>query len=554
MITTTLIASGFDVELDLGGGWFTTTLIALDSVSNTPIGVTSVEVAVDEPGFELRIFTAVGSDLANIEINDDGSQLTISTLATGITKTIPFGALSGLSGTPVLVKLVGDADHENVIAVLANLKLQVEAQDEEPTDTPVPRGDATAAVSFLPLGKHIAFGMGKATYQRLANNTWHTDLRAEDGTHPLPDAAGKIGDWESASMSASGGKLRIRLEGNVPADSPVIDVIPDPHVTITLIITPSVSNGELLFQIETDTDIDAGLLGDLFAAISGGVLGFVIAIIAGATLGGALIVAGIVAAGLVIVLEAAEYIAEGIVQKRIRAKIDGAALPDILCNQDGIVQIATPPASEEETFDLSFLSAIPSSIVLETSRPAGESLFRRSLLVKSLYDDLAVDADGFAAAGLSAQGEKFLPDLVSLVEATYVDEELVSLTFERSDAVQQVVTFADAIARGFTSELSPPFKLFIPPPNATFRIPEGQIACVCLNPVAIERDGLGVVKAIEFENGIRLLARDAIALQDVAGLIVTGFQLIHPRDYHAYYRAKADSEISNNFEELPGFA
>ena len=40
----------------------------------------------------------------------------------------------------------------------------------------------------------------------------------------------------------------------------------------------------------------------------------------------------------------------------------------------------------------------------------------------------------------------------------------------------------------------------------------------------------------------------------LAGLIVTGFQLIHPRDYHAYYRAKADSEISNNFEELPGFS
>jgi hypothetical protein len=552
MITTTRVASGFDVELHMGGGWFTTALIALDSISTSPIGITSVEVDVDDPGFDLRIFTALGPDLATIAISDDGSELTITSQTTGST-VIPFGALSDLSGSPVLLKLVGDADHENVIAVLANLALQAEPQDEEPSPIPVPRGDAAAAVSILPLGKHVAFGIGKATYQRLANNIWHTDLRAEDGTHPLPDAANRVGDWESVSMGASGGAMRIRLEGDVPADSPLIDVIPNPHVTITLVITPSLSNGELRFEIDVDTDIDTGLLGDLFAGLSGGFLGFLIALIAGATGIGALIVGGIVFVGSVIVLEAAEYIAQGIVERRVQGQIDGNPLPDILSTHEGIVQIATPPAEEGATFDLSFLNAVPSSIVVGTVRPTGELLFRRSLLVKSLYDELVVDENGFAAAGLSAQKDKFLPDRVSLVATNYVDEELVSLTYERFDGLQQQVTFQDAIARGFTSELAPPFKLSTPPPDATFRIPEGQIACVSLKPVAIRRDGFGAVQEIEFENGVRLLARDAIALQDVAGVFVTGVQLIHPRDSKPYYRAKADEEVSNNFEALPEF-
>jgi hypothetical protein len=61
------------------------------------------------------------------------------------------------------------------------------------------------------------------------------------------------------------------------------------------------------------------------------------------------------------------------------------------------------------------------------------------------------------------------------------------------------------------------------------------------------------VEEIEFENGVRLFVPDAIALQDAAGVVVQGYQLIHPRDYEAYYRAKADFFKDNNFESLPGF-
>jgi hypothetical protein len=62
-----------------------------------------------------------------------------------------------------------------------------------------------------------------------------------------------------------------------------------------------------------------------------------------------------------------------------------------------------------------------------------------------------------------------------------------------------------------------------------------------------------VVQEIEFPGGLRLKVPDAVALQDAAALIVTGYQLIHPRDYDPYYRAKADFYKDNNFESLPKY-
>ena len=73
---------------------------------------------------------------------------------------------------------------------------------------------------------------------------------------------------------------------------------------------------------------------------------------------------------------------------------------------------------------------------------------------------------------------------------------------------------------------------------------------VCLKPVQIKQLDT-VVEEIEFENGIRIRVDDAVELQDVAAIIVQGYQLIHPRDYNAYFRAKADFFKDDNFESLP---
>jgi len=569
-MNTTRISSGFDVELQLGAKWFRTALDLLNEHKllgppGLPIVILDVQITF-EPGWDLQI-DVLGLDdpvFAKVELSADGSSMTFTTsLPLVPPTTIPFSVLQNLSGVPVLVKRAGDSEHEAVMVLLANIKIHAEPQNEEPGDleaNPLPRGNADDAVSFLPLGKDVAFGLSKETFSRFANNIWHTQLRADDGTHPLPDKENKKGDWSKVTMSGGDGKIKIKLEGDIPVDSPIIDLVPDPHVTITLTITPSVENGVLSFSIDPDTDVDTGLLGDIFGAITGGlgggivgaIIGFIVGLVTGgilaAVLTGFLIGAGIGIIVGVIVIEVAEVVVEGIVQKEIKAKINGEPVPDLLCKEDGIVQVAKP--GQESGFNLSVLDSIPASIPIHTANPEDEFLYKQSLLVTSVYDEIALDSNGFAVAGLSGTAEKFQPEIVSIKSFNYNVDELESITYLRNDGEEQTLAIDEVLGRSTSGELKAPFKLFLKPDDSTLRIPEGKLACVTLQPTAIHQEDT-IVTDIEFENGLHLKVPDAIKLQEAAAIIVTGYQLIHPRNYHAYYRAKADFIKDNNFESLP---
>lgn len=76
---------------------------------------------------------------------------------------------------------------------------------------------------------------------------------------------------------------------------------------------------------------------------------------------------------------------------------------------------------------------------------------------------------------------------------------------------------------------------------------------MCLKPIRIRRNET-IIEKLEFDGGTRLLVADAIALQDAGAIVVTGYQLTHPKDYNAYYRARADFIIENNLERLLEFA
>jgi hypothetical protein len=563
MIKTTRIASGFDIELQLGGRWFFTAINLLNdngllAPPGIPVIITNVQITF-EPGWDLQIDVAGLTDpvFAKIELSDDGSEMTLTTSMPGIPpKTIPFGALKELAAPPVLVKLEGDEDTEPVMAILANLDIHAEPQSDQPLPDGefFERGNPDDALSFLPLGKDVAFGMGKSAFPRFGNNIWHTKLRADDGTHPLPDADNKQGEWSKVSMKSEKGKIRIKLEGDIPVDSPLIDVIPDPHVTITLLLTPKIIDGKLTFSMETDTDVDTGLLGDLFGGITGGIAGAIIGFIVGLITGG-LLVAVLVGAGIgvvvgVIAIEVTEVIIDGIVQKAIKAKLNGQEVTDIHCCKENIVQIATP--SSDDGFNLSVLDSIPTSIAIHTENPDNEFLYKRSLLVTSEYDELKINGSGFGVAGLSGTIEKFQPEIVAIDSAVYTGTQLTSLTYKRKDNQTQELPIDEVFARAAEAELAAPFKIFSEPEHAALRIPEGKLACACMKPVSIHETDT-VVDEIEFENGLKLKVPDAIALQDAAAIVVTGYQLIHPKDYHSYYRAKADFFLDNNFESLPKY-
>ncbi len=559
MISTTRITSDFDIELQLGSGWFFTALsIMNDNGLLAPPGIPVVIQDVNitfEPGWdlEIRILGFAIPLFAKASLSDDGSELIFETNIPDIgEKRIPFGALKGLAHPPVLRKLPGDEDHEDVICILANLDIRAESQNDEllPEGEFVERGDPEQAQSFLPAGKDVIFGMNRKTFKRFANNIWHTTLRADDGTHPLPDADNKKGEWSKVTMKPEKGRIRITLEGDIPLDSPIIDLVPDPHVTITLLLTPSLSDGRLSFSIETETDIDTGLLGDLFGglagAAAGAIIGLVIGLITGGILIGVLIGAGIGFVVGVIVIEVGEAIVEGIVQNEMKARIDGDEIPDVNCCDGGIVRIAKV---NSEGFNLSVLDAVPTSIPIYSGNPEDELLYVRSLLVTSVYDEMDINGSGFAVAGMSGAGEAFLPETVSIVSSAYEGDMLKSLTYMRSDGETQEISAEEVYERALEAELRPPFKVLPRPDDSALRTPAGRIACVCLTPQKIHRVDT-VVEEIMFDNGLKLKVKDAVALQDAGATYLKGYQLIHPSDGDPYFRAKADDTTENNFESL----
>jgi hypothetical protein len=555
MIKTSRIASGFDIELQVGSGWFRTAIDVLNDnglLAPSGVSITITNVLILLTGdWSLQIDTDQFPDpiliaLALI-VTPQGTQLQLTPNVPGIPKrTVPFDALDGLSGTPILVRLDGDADHEPVIAFLGNLDIMGGPQDADPGPAP-PHGTPAHARSFLPRGKNVAFGMGSETFSRLANDIWHSQLRADDGTHPLPDESDRHGEWSGVRMTSyipwrdqlgkeqkiETGKLYVKLSGDAE-----VDWAPDPHVTVTLLMTPALANGRLHFAVSVDTDIDTGILGDIL----GGFLGSLVFGLFG--------IPGLVGGFVtgVVVLEIAEVVVEGKMTNVAKARFGSDEISGPHCCGNGIVQLAVPG----DGF-LGILQAIPSSIAVHTQNPANEPLYRQSRLVQSLYDEFKVDSNGFGVAGSSAPGEGFQPEVVSLVTATYdQNERLESLEYARPSGQTQVLQVAQVIARTRGGELRAPFKVLPQPPDSGLRIPEGQLACVCLTPVAIRRRAT-VVEWIEFASGVRLKVSDTIALQDAAAVFVQGYELIRPYDDNPYYRAKADSSKENNFESLPRF-
>src|SRR5690606_20497326 len=220
---------------------------------------------------------------------------------------------------------------------------------------------------------------------------------------------------------------------DIPVDSPIIDIVPDPHVTITLILTPVLKEGKLTISIESETDIDMSIWGNLLGAIggglAGGLLGFIIGLVTGGILSAVLVGAGIGFIAGAILIEIAEVIIEGEVQKIIKAKIDGEPLGEIHCCEKGNVHLAQP--SQENGFNLSVLDSIPSSIAIHTANPKDEFLYKQSLLVTSVFEELMADENGFIVAGKSGTEEKFQPEKASIESFNYDGDDLISINFKR---------------------------------------------------------------------------------------------------------------------------
>ncbi|MEZ5023527.1 MAG: hypothetical protein R2728_09765 [Chitinophagales bacterium] len=81
------------------------------------ITIDFVDIIFDDTNNDLDITMTLGGIIpfhvfAAISLSDDGKELVLATSLNGLTTNVPFDALSGLAGTPEIVKLQGDNDHE----------------------------------------------------------------------------------------------------------------------------------------------------------------------------------------------------------------------------------------------------------------------------------------------------------------------------------------------------------------------------------------------------------------------------------------------------------
>ncbi len=570
MADTSRIVSGFDVEMHLGGGWFAVALQGLADhgllIPDPPpppippgavVVVDGVSVLPEDPDWDLEVAVTIsGVSLtitAALELSADGTELVIATNLPGVGTTLPFSVLSGLAGPPRLTKVVGEDERDPAIVLLANLDLRTNPQDEDPLPEGEheARGDEALAISILPAGRHMAVGVGKATFPRFANNIWHTDLRADDGTHPFPDDEERKGEWDSATVTPQSGRVRIVLKGTVPIDSPLIDVIPDGEVTITIDLTPGLVGGDLSFSLELDTDIDTGILGDLLAGIGGGIIGFLIGLLAGGALAGL----GIGFFAGILVLEIVEFVAGEIIESIVEAKLDEKPAGPVLgCDQEVIVRAT--PTGDGGGIALGPLQTIPRSVPIHIDRP--DELHERRVLVTAAYDEVTIDGDGMALVADVAITEMFTPLRAAMVGRTRDPDTpdnpgaLRSLDYRAADGSTVTLELAEVLQRIGDGAIEPPLRLVDLPGEATIHIPGSKLGSVCLRPTAIRRSKT-VVTEIEFSSGLDLRVPEAVLLQDAGAIVVRGFQLIHPKNAFPYFRAKPDDSTDNNFEKLPEF-
>lgn len=566
MIDTNRIRSGFDVEFQLGSGWFLTALNGLAErgllippgtipfiADDATFEVTAVDIIFDPPGRDLRIDILI-SDLlpvtvfASLSLSDDGSNLIIENSLTDDPTVVPFGVLSGLAGVPELVKLQGNNDHEPVFALLANLDLRASPQSGPPLPAGehVPRGDGANALSILPLGRDVAIGVPQAALTRFANDIWHSQLADEDGNHPFPDAEDEQGDWRSVSMFVQNGRLRVTLQARAQVDSPLIDVIPDPDVTITVDLLPVIDGGALSFELDVDANVDFGLLGDLLAGLLGGIIGFVIGLFTGNPIGGA--TAGVVLG--IVILEVGEVIVGNVIAREIQAEIDGDPLIQFFKCENNVVNLATVP-DQGQGLNLGFLDTLPTSVPIFTDNP--DPLHQRFVLVTTAFDAFTLNNNGFALEGSSAIAERYLPVDASIVRQTTINDTLTTLVYRTAGGDEHELPLADVLDRAAADSVPEPLNVFdSDEEDLILRKEEGQLPVACLHPVAIQREET-IITAIRFDTGLELKTADTIMLQDAGALLLPNLQLIHPSNANPYYRAPPNATEEDNFENLPEF-
>jgi hypothetical protein len=283
-----------------------------------------------------------------------------------------------------------------------------------------------------------------------------------------------------------------------------VENLPDADVTAKFRCTPQVRDGILSMEIPPpELDVDTGLLGDLLGFLTGAGLGELL----GLLLGG-LVLAAVGGVGGVVAVEITEDVLE-----------------DISNDQAGAARLAVGITNAFSTF----------AVHNRTFSDRRDPLFVCHHQVVHRYNEVKVDTNGMSFAGRAA------------IET--VNEPLRNVSIVNKERGTGTESWNGLVSLTYRT---PSGEVVLPTSEVLRRLPLHELARVPLTPTHIRRKKT-VVTDILFDSGLDIYVAESVALQDEGALVVRGYQLIHPRNYNSYYRARADDRVDNNFESLPRF-
>ncbi|HDJ33383.1 MAG TPA: hypothetical protein ENF21_04705 [Bacteroidetes bacterium] len=507
-ISVTILPDGTQNAQDVSADIELVIPVQLVDWSNVTIGM-GLTIETNEVKMEYRYLDETTRGLISffglITKQPDMLEKIETQLAENLNRSIPMD----FTGNDVAEMKVQKVKEENgfqaAYGLYLNLNLKIAPQDQPPEDNFIPRGNLNLAKSFLPPNRTFVVGIAKTTFNRMANDMWHGFGEIRDNGswhHPVKNEDKKVGEYRSVSITPRNGSLKVTVKSVY-----YINNWPDADITATFLFTPRLENGNLLYDIKlTEFDADTGLLGDFLSFLIGGLLGALIGAFFGPV--GIAIGAAIGGVGGIATIEITEAVMEG--------KYDDRA------------------GDEAKDADVaSAFSAFPVRKRLFTDDR--DPFFHRYYEVVSKFDEANINREGMSLAGHAVMEPVNEP-----VETMIVDKKRAASP-ESWNGLAALKYHLDSIG-----------DVEMPIGEVLRRIPLKQIQCVRMKPRAVRRRET-IVTDILFESQVDFHVHETVALQDIGGLVLTGFMLIHAKKTNPYYRAWADNRIDNNFESLPGF-
>lgn len=404
--------------------------------------------------------------------------------------------------------LPAENEHLAALGLYINKKYKIAPPPRPPESGFNDHGDVILAVSFLEGDRTFAIGAPATTLQRLAAKTWHSwREQRDDGSfwHPLRIGGEVKGKMRSISIIPENDVIRVVIKAWY--DGPIFF---NADIKMVLEVRPRIGRNELI-EVEiklAEFDADTGFLGDLVGALLGALIGGILA----SSTGGLGIPVGVAigAVGGTAFISIGEEVAEEIFEDEAREAGE----------------------AEKGIFDL--FDSLPKRNTIGYTRP--DPFFKLRFDVVHRYKETTVNQHGVSFGGITRIEPTPSPLDVMLVDKTRGSETgnfrgIESLLYRISD-------------RDETEELAIQ--------DVLARIPARRLKTANLIPKRIRR-AQSVITEIQFDSGIILTIREAIALQERNVLRVVGCQLIRPRNTRPYLRSVPDSFPDNNLESLPSF-